>query len=237
MLGQGTLYAIGTGPGASDLITVRGANILASVDVLYTPSGKRGGDSLAYKIVKEYVGDSVDVKTRHFPMSNSDNEKIQAWDAIADEIQNDVRSGRDVAFISLGDSMLFSTWVFLLERLKNKITIEIIPGISSFSAISSSSLLPMAMENQTMAVVPCTIEVAKIEQALLDNDVVILMKVYGRFAMIRGILNRLNLLDHAVLMANATMDGEIMHKGLASLNDEQELPYFSTVIVNKSELA
>ena len=33
---SGKLYAISTGPGASDLITVRASRVLATLDVLYT---------------------------------------------------------------------------------------------------------------------------------------------------------------------------------------------------------
>lgn len=62
---QGKLYAIGTGPGSSDLITVRAARLLGTLDVLYAPAGRRGGDSLALSIVREYRGRRL--SERHFP--------------------------------------------------------------------------------------------------------------------------------------------------------------------------
>ncbi|MCE0495673.1 cobalt-factor II C(20)-methyltransferase [Vibrio salinus] len=232
---QAKLYAIGTGPGASDLITVRGARLLSSVSVLYTPAGKKGGDSLAFSIVKEYVGEQVEVKTRHFPMSNNGDEKQRAWDSIADEIKGDIESGKSVAFITLGDTMLFSTWVFLLERLIEHIAIEVVPGISSYSAISSQALFPLAMEKQQMAVVPCTASEDKIRQSLTDYECVVLMKVYGRFNRIKALLSELALLPHSLLMANATLENEIVCRDLNEITDEQALPYFSTIIVNKSQ--
>lgn len=39
---NGKLYALSTGPGAPDLITVRAARILGSLDILYAPAGRRG---------------------------------------------------------------------------------------------------------------------------------------------------------------------------------------------------
>ena len=72
---QGKLYAIGTGPGSSDLITVRAARLLGTLDVLYAPAGRRGGDSLALSIVREYLGPQVEVRERHFPMSTHGDEK------------------------------------------------------------------------------------------------------------------------------------------------------------------
>ena len=148
MTEKGKLYAIGTGPGASDLLTIRAVRILESLDILYAPAGRRGGDSLAYSIVKAYVGAQVCVKQRHFPMSNNSEEKTQAWNRIANEIEQDVNDGRNVGFISLGDAMLFSTWVFLLQRLENRIAVDVVPGISSFSAIAAKTLFPMAMESR-----------------------------------------------------------------------------------------
>lgn len=40
---NGKLYALSTGPGAPDLITVRAARILGSLDILYAPAGRKGG--------------------------------------------------------------------------------------------------------------------------------------------------------------------------------------------------
>ncbi len=42
---SGKLYALSSGPGAADLITVRAARILGQLDVLYAPAGRKGGDS------------------------------------------------------------------------------------------------------------------------------------------------------------------------------------------------
>ncbi|MDU1753853.1 MAG: SAM-dependent methyltransferase, partial [Citrobacter sp.] len=50
---SGKLYALSTGPGAADLITVRASRILGSLDILYAPAGRKGGDSLALSIVRE----------------------------------------------------------------------------------------------------------------------------------------------------------------------------------------
>ena len=47
---SGKLFAIGTGPGSSDLITVRAARLLANLDVLYAPAGRKGGDASRYRL-------------------------------------------------------------------------------------------------------------------------------------------------------------------------------------------
>ena len=72
---SGRLYALGIGPGASDLLTVRAARILGKLDVLYAPAARKGGDSLALSIVREYLGEQTEIRCTHFPMSADSAEK------------------------------------------------------------------------------------------------------------------------------------------------------------------
>lgn len=229
----GRLYALGVGPGASDLITVRAARLLATLDILYAPAGRKGGDSLALSIVREYLSPATAIRTRHFPMRAENDEKEAVWDEMAQQLTADVANGKQVGFITLGDAMLFSTWVFLLARIGPQPWLEIVPGVTSFAAIASRAAFPLAMEKQSLAVMSCTAPQAELEQALLTHDCVVLMKVYGRFATVRSLLARLNLFDHALLMSDASLPGEQCWRRLDQIDDDQTLPYFSTILVNR----
>ncbi|MRT13732.1 cobalt-factor II C(20)-methyltransferase [Enterobacteriaceae bacterium RIT711] len=229
----GRLYALGTGPGASDLITVRAARIIGKLDVLYAPAGRKGGDSLALSIVREYLSETTEIRTCHFPMSADNDEKAVVWDETAAALQHEVEQGKQVGFITLGDSMLFSTWVFLLARIGNPEWLEIVPGVTSFAAIASRAQLPLAMEQQSLAVMSCTASHQALTEALRAHDSVVLMKVYGRFAQIKALLQHLGIIQHAVLMAEATLPGEHCWRNLEDVPDDQKLPYFSTILVNK----
>lgn len=114
---NGKLYALSTGPGAPDLITVRAARILGSLDILYAPAGRKGGDSLALSIVRDYLGEQTEVRCCHFPMSADGTEKEAVWNEVAAALTAEVEAGKQVGFITLGDAMLFSTWIFLLQRI------------------------------------------------------------------------------------------------------------------------
>ncbi|CAM4092882.1 cobalt-factor II C(20)-methyltransferase [Serratia silvae] len=230
---SGKLYAMGVGPGASDLITVRAARRLGKLDVLYAPAGRKGGDSLALSIVREYLLPHTEIRTCHFPMSGNDSEKQAVWDEVAQQLEAEVAQGKLVGFITLGDAMLFSTWVFLLARLGRPEWLEIVPGVTSFAAIAARAALPLAMESQSLAVMSCTAPEAELEQALLTHDSVVLMKVYGRLPLVQSLLARLNLFEHAVLMAEASLPGEQCWRRLNQVAADLPLPYFSTVVVNK----
>lgn len=234
---QGKLYAIGTGPGASDLITVRGARIIGELDILYAPAGKKDAPSLAHTIVAPYIREQTLVKTYHFLMKASQEAKEAVWDNVAQAIQEDVADGKKVGFITLGDSMLFSTWVSLLERIGNPSWLEVVPGVTSFAAIASRAVMPLAMETQSLAVMPCTAPPEELEHAMLHHECIVLMKVYGRLSQVRELLRRHNLFEHAILMADATLETEQCWRRLDEIDDEQALPYFSTVLINKAYIS
>ena len=203
-------YGIGTGPGDSTLVTIKAVNTIKMLDILYTPEPKKGGDSLALSIVKEYVPDTVEIKQRHFPMNNDSVEKMASWDAIAAEIKDDVKAGKEVGFITLGDPMIYSTYVYIMERLMDEIEVETIPGISSFSNIASNQNFPLVMDTDPLMVIPCTMEEEKIDAALQTYDCFVLMKVYKNFKEIVQKLEKYDLIDSAILVSNSSQEREVV---------------------------
>ncbi|MHD0188529.1 hypothetical protein ACNQTB_12310, partial [Corynebacterium diphtheriae] len=74
----------------------------------------------------------------------------------------------------------------------------------------------------------------ELEHAITHHDCIVLMKVYGRLQQVRDLLRRHDLFDHAILMADATLETEQCWRRLDEIDDEQTLPYFSTVLINKT---
>ena len=227
-------YGIGTGPGDSTLVTIKAVNTIKMLDILYTPEPKKGGDSLALSIVKEYVPDTVEIKQRHFPMNNDSVEKMASWDAIAAEIKADVKAGKEVGFITLGDPMIYSTYVYIMERLMGEIEVETIPGISSFSNIASNQNFPLVMDTDPLMVIPCTMEEEKIDAALQTYDCFVLMKVYKNFKEIVQKLEKYDLIDSAILVSNSSQDREVVYKDLRDIHLQEKISYFSTILVNRN---
>ena len=227
-------YGIGTGPGDSSLVTIKAVNTLKNIDILYTPEAKKGGDSLALSIVKEYVPDSVEIKPRHFPMSNHGTDKIEAWEEVSKEIVNDVKNGKDVGFITLGDPMIYSTYVYVMERIMDEVEVETIPGISSFSHIASSQNFPLVMDTDPLVVIPCTMEETKIDEVLEKYDCIVLMKIYKRINLILDKLKKHNLIDHAILVSNSSQEREEVFTNLREEKIDEKISYFSTILVNKN---
>ncbi|MBC1753139.1 cobalt-factor II C(20)-methyltransferase [Listeria seeligeri] len=228
-------YGIGTGPGDSKLVTIEAAERLGKLAILYTPQPKKGGDSLAKKIVAPYLKDSLIIKERHFPMSYNKEEKKLAWKEIAAEIKTDINQGHDVGFITLGDPMIFSTYSYLLELLKGEVETVTLAGISSFANIASRIELPLVMEEESFAVIPVTAGPEKIEQALNLFDTIVLMKAASNLPLVKNLLKKTNLLDSAVVVSDVAMSTEKIIYGMQEINPEEKMSYFTTIIVKKRE--
>lgn len=229
----GRFYGIGTGPGDSQLLTIKAAKTLDKLDILYLPQAKIGGESRVRKIVDPYLRPDLVLKERHFPMSYDSQEKRESWDAISKEIIDDVRHGKQVGFVSLGDPMLYSTYVYLLDRLIDRIEIETIPGLSSFSNIAASNNFSLAMDTDPMLVYPCTGSMEEIERMVDLFDSIVLMKVYKRCRPIIEMLEAKGLADKSIMVSNSAMEEELVYRDISQAKDLDSYSYFTTIIVNK----
>ncbi|MEG0250442.1 MAG: cobalt-factor II C(20)-methyltransferase [Peptostreptococcus sp.] len=226
-------YGIGVGPGDSELLTIKAVKTLEKIDVLYVPQAKDGKKSTAQNIAQEYLKPSLKIKERHFPMNYNIEEKNLAWDSISSEIKNDVESGINVGFITLGDPMVYSTYVYLLERLIGKIEIETIAGINSFINISSSNNFPLAMDRESLAVVSCTDNYESISEVIDKFDSVVLMKVYKNFREIIEMIENKNLENYFIMVSNSSMDSELVYRDIKEIKNLDKVPYFTTILLNK----
>ncbi|MDY7579535.1 precorrin-4 C(11)-methyltransferase [Herbaspirillum sp. RTI4] len=116
------VYFIGAGPGASDLITLRGARLLGSVGmVLYA-------GSLVPTAMLEHCSASAEL----IDTAQLDLEQQQACYVRAQA------AGCDVARLHSGDPAIYGATAEQMRRLEAlAIPYEIVPGVSSFSAAAA----------------------------------------------------------------------------------------------------
>ncbi|MEU0083498.1 precorrin-4 C(11)-methyltransferase [Streptomyces sp. NPDC006274] len=118
-----TVYFIGAGPGAADLITVRGARTLASCGVcLYA------GSLVPRELLAECPPDARLVDTAQLDL-----------DAITAEVVRAHEEGHDVARLHSGDPSVFSAVAEQMRRLDAAgVPYEIVPGVPAFAAAAAA---------------------------------------------------------------------------------------------------
>lgn len=137
-------YGVGVGPGDSELITLKALNTIKRCDYVFTPKSK--GISTARDIASEYLKDKQVIELE-FPMGEDNSDRYRE---AAKQIDETLKPGETCVFLTLGDPMTYSTYLYLMLEVKNTdIEIETIPGITSFGASTSRLNLPLTLKGES----------------------------------------------------------------------------------------
>jgi len=152
----GTLYGIGVGPGDPDLITIKAAKILNQVDIVFAAASTKNNHSLAVNIAREHIPDSATVIRLKFPMTRDKAETRKAWKEHAGTIIAELEKGQNVAFLTLGDPMTYSTYGYILkyvQTLAPHLEAQTVPGITSYQAAAARLNTPLVEGEETLMIV------------------------------------------------------------------------------------
>ena len=233
----GCLYGIGVGPGDPELLTLKALKALQSVPVICVPQASNQRDSYALTIVKDYVKPEQEILRAPFPTDDADG-AARTWRKASKLVADRLVKGQDVAFLTEGDPMLFSTFSYVLSGVKElcpEAPVVIIPGISSVMAAAASSGEPLVTHKQKLAILPAAYGLDDLSEATSNFDTVVLMKVSPIIVKALADLEGLGLTAQSTYVRRVTTDREKVIKDVTEIKDE-DLDYFSLLIVKaKSE--
>ncbi|MGL5086625.1 MAG: cobalt-factor II C(20)-methyltransferase [Clostridium sp.] len=169
---MGILYGIGVGPGDSELLTVKAVKIIKKCDVIVAPAAIDGGISIALETAREYIKEGSEVIVKHFPMGGSG--KNQKVGEIYELIESKLKEGKNVAFLTIGDPYVYSTYIHLLTYIENHgFNVQTVPGITSFCAAASLVNRTLVVGDEPLLIIPGS-RVSDIK----DEKYVVIMKMY-----------------------------------------------------------
>lgn len=232
---KGIFYGIGVGPGDPDLLTIKAQKLFNELDIIIAPETKSGKGSTALNIAKPYLNDEVEIVERKFPMTYDKDALSLSYDAISEDIKKLVEEGKKVGFLTLGDPMVYSTYIYLFRRLKEKIDVQTIPGITSFCAIASKVGIPLAETDETLTVVPSVYYDcgSKRVDDILQSSNVVFMKASGN---IDSLLDKLEETGHkegSVFVSRIGLDNEVIEEDIEKRRGIDN-NYLSTLIAKKA---
>lgn len=153
----GTFYGVGIGPGHPEYLTLRAVNVLSQVDVIFTVTGPNTENSISESVVRSIGELKGKIVPLLFSMSRDQEVRQRQIEDNAEIILAELVQGRDCAFATLGDAMVYSTFSYILEILKDKIKdlpVEVVPGITSFCTLSAQSQTVLVENGEKIQVVP-----------------------------------------------------------------------------------
>ncbi|WP_296429259.1 precorrin-2 C(20)-methyltransferase [Yoonia sp.] len=225
----GTLYGVGLGPGAPDLMTLRAARLIEAAQVIAYPT-LAGAESFARAIAADLIANDAREIVMDVPMSVERAPAQAAYDKGAAEIAAALDAGDDVVCLCEGDPFFYGSFMYLFARLSDRYRVEVVPGVTSITACAARAGMPLAARNERLTVLPGPLPEAELRARIDGAESVVIMKVGRHLAKIRSVIADLGLTASAVYVERATLPQEVV---LPLADAPEKAPYFSMILLTK----
>jgi precorrin-2/cobalt-factor-2 C20-methyltransferase len=231
----GTLYGLGVGPGDPELLTVKAFRKLKESPVIAYPKKRKGSKSYAQRIIDVYITPGEkEMLGLVFPMTKDPDILEREWSKTVELVWEKLKAGKDVAFVTEGDPLLYSTFIHMMNLVKVRypeVNIQTVPGISSINGAASRLGIALAEGDDHVAIIPARDDYEAMKKAIIENDCIIFIKVAKVMDLMLKILRELDLLNKASVVTKVTSDEEIIWD-IQEL-DRAELEYLTLMVVRK----
>ena len=229
----GKLYGVGIGPGDPRYLTLRAADVLRSADVIFTVISRNASSSVSRSVV-EYLRPRGEIRLQMFSMSRDKTTREAQVRANADAIIDELRAGRDCAFATLGDAMTYSTFGYVLDRIRGAIPdieVEIVPGVTSFATLAAKAETVLVENGEQLRVIPSFRSEMAESLDFPKGSTTILLKTYRSRA---ALLDRLAREENVEILygEHLTMEGQTLLTDPDAIRERPE-EYLSLIMVKK----
>lgn len=232
------LIGVGVGPGDPELVTVKGVNALREADVVVVPvmAASDGTDvgepGRAEATVLHYVPEDKVVRVVFALNERTDRERREAaWDAAGERVADLLRRHRAVAFATIGDPNVYSTFTYLAQTIAELVpgtVVGTVPGITAMQDLAARSGAVLTEGTEPLTLVPVTAGAAVLKEALEGPGTVVAYK-FGRLAHeVSTALRESGRTDGAVWGSALGLPEESIRP--AGELEQGPLPYLSTLI-------
>lgn len=215
--GLGTLYGIGVGPGSPELLTLKAIRILGEVDCVLAAASPKNDHSLALSIALPHLPENTPIERLDFPMTRDEAALKAAWHKNSQRVIELLHQGKNLAFLTLGDPLIYSTFGYLmntLEQLEPGLPIEVVPGITSFQAAAAASRTVVCEGKENMLIVSGINKEEDLDRVLSIADSAVIFKAYRNAPAIYASLAKNGRNGQTVFAARVGLEGEMVVKGL-----------------------
>ncbi len=229
---QGKLYGVGVGPGDPELLTLKALRLIKENEIIAVP-GKDIRASVAYQIVKGAYED-LDKKTLipvAMPMTKDPQVLKANHDKAADQVEDYLREGKNVVFLTLGDTTVYSTYLYVHKRiLERGYEAEIVSGITSFCAVAARLNMGLVEADQPLHVIPATYKAQEMDEILKLPGTKVLMKTGKKMKQVKESIEKSG--QKAVMIENCGMPSEKIYRSAEEIPEDSG--YYSLIIVKEN---
>ncbi|GGP83558.1 precorrin-2 C(20)-methyltransferase [Streptomyces melanogenes] len=219
-------------------MTVKGVRALQEADVVVVPvmaaaDGQDGGEpGRAEATVLHYVDRDKVVRVVFALNERSDRGRREAaWDSAGDAVADLLRAHGSVAFATIGDPNVYSTFTYLAQTITELVPgteIVTVPGITAMQDLAARSGAVLTEGTEPLTLVPVTAGATVLKDALEGPGTVVAYKFGRQAGEVAAALRATGRIDDAVWGSALGLDEEFIRP--AAELDGSALPYLSTLI-------
>jgi precorrin-2/cobalt-factor-2 C20-methyltransferase len=234
--GPGSFCGIGVGPGMPGLIPVVAWQFVQDADIILLPRAKSAKRSAARNCLPPHQIPEDRFREIEFAMESDRTLLAGHYLRLADEIRQEVRAGKKVAYLTIGDPLSYSTYIYILRALQERlpeICCRTYPGVTSYSALAAATGFPLGEGKERVLISPCPDAKLELRRLIEAHDVVVLIKIGERLPMALRLLTEMEIGDHCVFGAHIGMENEILSVGISGIDGTDASGYLSTLLIRR----
>lgn len=179
---RSSFVGVGVGPGDPDLVTVRALRVLREADRVFGPTMALDSVGRAESIVRGAAPD-VAVERLVFAILRDDEARTAAHRTAADRVVACLDAGERVAFVTLGDPNVYSTFHHLaaiVAEQRPETEVSTVPGIMAFQELAARSATVVLDGTERLHLVSAVDGAEVLDGPLADPDAAIAIYKGGR---------------------------------------------------------
>ena len=232
----GTFCGIGVGPGPAGYIPLAAVEALQQADVIFAPRATTSESSVALQCLAGISLVPERIREIEFQMESDRSLLSDHYTQLAETIAVELRGGRNVAYLTIGDSLTYSTYGYILAALQAllpNLPQRTFPGITSYAATAAAMSWPLGEGKERTLILPCPDNAAELRADIDSHDIVVLMKIGKRLPWVLDLLRDMGISDHCAFARRIGLADELLSTDVGNLSATAANGYLSTLLIRK----
>jgi precorrin-2/cobalt-factor-2 C20-methyltransferase len=233
----GTFWGLGVGPGPAGYIPLAAVDALRAADVVFAPRARTAATSVALQCLAGIDIPPQRIREVEFNMDRDRSVLSEHYAQLADTIAIELCAGRNVAYLTIGDSLTYSTYGYVLAALQDRLPglpHRTFPGITSYAAAAAAVGWPLGEGKERTLILPCPDDAPALRRDIETHDVVVLMKVGARLPWVLDLLREMGIAQHCAFVRRIGLPDELIAADLSSLCATEAMGYLATLLIRKT---
>lgn len=232
---SGKVICVGLGPGDPELMSVRADRLVRSAaHVAYFR--KAGYEGQARRIVNGMLAPDAAEYPMEYPVTTEIHFADPEYNRLLADFYEDcaarlakLAEAETVLVLCEGDPFFYGSFMHLYTRLRERCTVEVVPGITGMSGCWTATGEPITWGDDVLTVVTATMPEDELTRRIRDTDALVVMKIGRNLDKLKRALTAAGKLDSAWLVERGTMPDQRVHR---LCDAPAKVPYFSIAVVH-----